>query len=524
MNSIFMGITKMLRILLLFFVLLNQSAFSAEKLGSNLAPESVPPHILAENKIISKIQLLYPDATVVYREQGAVLFTLKHRFQYSRPYQGPGSEISDVGILVVAPGFGKISLNPMEQAQGSLHIYNRVKGNTRVLNTPEGRITDSKKIRAWMTTYPGHYREWLEKQEWASPNQLLSFFDFSNNFGNKHHVSFARGRLFSPEGEDGDEYWKQNFDKPFFSLIQHLDGKWEMNYVLYEIETVEKAEGYDRVFARAYLANESKEGLFEKGEELKEVFSFCGLPVLKEGQAFPMGMAVRGGLFQDVRHLVLIPPAKGADLQIPGEVIGGVFLGVHELSENNFDKLYHALTAPVRLRNELILSLEGTSKTVPLEMEQTRRIFNPDGYTEVSGAPQHKGEYRFLDQGKMIEVFFLPKPNPNVIQGLTTDNDFISISIGGASGRVGITFGKEMTQFLSGLGVKDAFSIAQGTGGALSYILPQNRSPDKFRTEEVVPFSEGRRGSSCTVLVSLNESSTATEQDFFDPSRASSSS
>ncbi|MBL7085234.1 MAG: HEAT repeat domain-containing protein, partial [Candidatus Omnitrophica bacterium] len=445
---------------------------------------------------------LSEKAKVVYREGGVKFLRREETFNRS---QGK----SVIGTMLALPGAVRLDIYPMENAHGNLTIYDRGEGNVRSYQPgPDSeRIEDSKRIRESFVPFNIAMEQVLKENPACAP---LTWIDNSNNFGNPDFITFSKGRLYYPTGYSCGQVFEQSFAEPFFSVVQLPDGNIDMGHVYYEIERTERIEEYyDRVYARAYRAVENPlTGTFIKGEELPpDIRAFTGICIVANHKKTNLEQAVRKGVFQDLRLLFRFPIAKHNEYpQVPENIRAGIPIGLGELAADNYRKASEALTQPVRLKAEIVVSAH---ERIALNKEQMRNLLKKAKYNEQTelSVGLKEGEFRFIDDD-YFEVFIQSNPYPIMLFGRTKDNEIFIESIGGKSGWTGMTV-KDLFDYVDAWGLKDLMLLSAGTGAFLGYI------PDEFRGREtrtdedyyrpIVAPSEGRIAGSCSILILLNK-------------------
>ena len=435
--------------------------------------------------------------TVEYQRPGVKFFKANRRFEES---QGE----SLVGTMIALPSHLRVDVRHLFNAQGNLTMTDRAT-NRRTYTPGEGEAatSDTKIIRGKYLSFGEAMSASLKKDPDSEP---LTWLDFSNNFGNPNHVSFAAGRLFYPTGFGSGSKFEQNLKKPLFSFIQHPDGKIEFGYVHYEItETKRINDYYDEVHAKAFVREKPLS---------PEVVVFSAIPLVVDGKPANLSSAIRDGMFQDLRHLFALAPAKHpknakpGDLalpQVPEEIRAGVYFGFDELIAHNYEKAAQAFYGPVSLSMKLSVTPGGMP--VSLTREQVRQVFARDGYVEETDSENierrqpKQGKYLFVDQE--IIIYLKPAPYPHLLVGETKDGEIFVQSIGGISGRVGITI-KEALDYAKTLGLKNLMTISQGTGSLIGYI-PEGVAPEPDALEKgykaIIEGSEGRGAGSAVITI-----------------------
>jgi len=452
------------------------------------------------------------NESIVYEEGGISIGVGKTKFSYSQ-------DSSQVSTLRIKPGSGQMRVMPMEEAMGSLSIYNRTYGNTREWRRSEGIITDSGAIRKRFRSFTDYIKKlWADDQ--GSGWEFFTLFDNSNTFGNPNYLAFVDGRIYHGTGLEGDTEFVQDFNQPFLSLVQHPNGRMEMIEVVYEIDQQKsglKDDGIYRKYAKAYRVNRNTTNGWVKAEELKGVQAFNGIPIIRNGQSSKLTELIHVGYFSDFRHVVSIPPLQSDQLDFihsPEKrativaalqtVKGGLYFGSDQLNANGYEKLARAVNGPVLLDNHLIVSIEGKPQSIPLMPSEVKAIFERANYREVSSLPQNPGEIRLAGENQ-VEIYLKTSPYPMLLYGETEKGEIIVQAVGGLSGRTGIAI-KEIPSWAQQNHIQNLFVGSQGTGSLASFAPKGKRTPE---TLELVSVVEGgaiqpggkaaREGASCAV-------------------------
>lgn len=420
--------------------------------------------------------------------------------------------ISIVGTMIASPKCITVDLQHLQNAQGNLSITDRGT-NKRSYQPKKGQpaTSDTSLIRSLYLPFSASMVESLKD---FPDNTPLTWIDYSNNFGNPNYVSYARGSIFYPTGFNFGKKFEQNFKEPLYSFIQYPDGTLEFDYVRYLITKTEKVDGYyDVVSGNAFI---------RERQLPPDTVIFSATPLVINGEAADLATSIHQGMFQDLRQLFVLPPVKNPEnvrpgefglQQVPKEIRAGIFFGLDELAANDYEKAADALKNPVYLQTTLNIS---DTQKITLTKEQTKGLLATSGYVEVtneelahmsnletavSKSKLKEGQY-FFESAAKIAIFLKPSPYPQLLLGRTNEGLIFVQSIGGSSGEIGITI-KEISSYANKLGLKDLFSVTQGTGSLLGY-LSTNSGNDKPETLEknyhvLVGASEGRQAGSAVI-------------------------
>jgi len=446
-----------------------------------------------DNAIVSFEALSQKFGEAVHQEGNEIVF-LRQEIRFA----GSQGE-SPVGTMVANPTRIRFDVRVLGNAQGNLSIFDRKSNKRRYQPTSEEAPTsDSKRIYSLFLPFDEAMTTSLE----ANPgNQALTWLDFSNNFGNPEHISFFNGQVNYPTGYNLGKKFEQSFENPFYSVVQHTDGRIEFAYVRYEITNVERVEGYyERVSAKAFIG---------ESELDPNTVIFSAIPLIVQGQRIDLSDAIRKGIFQDLRSLFSLVPIKHprragdtayADSRVSEAQQDGVFFGLGQLSDNDYEKAAQALNGPVTLSTTLPIA-EG--EDIAFTREEMKKVLLAGGYVEETDASRvqagqpEEGKYIFTSDNEIL-IYIRPNVYPHQLVGRTNDGNIFIQAIGGASGRVGVSV-KDLFEYAERMGLTDLMTISQGTGVLLGY--NDQGQPDFESYRAIVSPSRGRRVGSAVINI-----------------------
>lgn len=434
---------------------------------------------------------------IVYQRGSNIIF-----FKNNAKFQG-SQGISPVGTMIASPDCVTVDLHHLQNAQGNLSITDR--GTNKRNYQPaksQPAISDTNKIRAMYLPFSQSMMQSLKDHPEEKP---LTWIDYSNNFGNPNYVSFARGALFYPTGFNLGKKFEQNFKDPLYSFIQYPDGTIAFDYVKFQITKSEKMDGYyDAIKGLAFVNGRQVDS---------DTIIFSATPIMINGKGADLSASIKQGMFQDLRQLFVLPPAKNPEnarsgefalQEVPKDIRAGIFFGLEELAANDYHKASQALNSPVSLPTAI--SVSNTQK-ITLSKEQIKELLSSRGYVEetdqqkINTRQLVEGKYFYLSDSEIF-IFLKPSPYPQLLFGRTNDDLIFVQSIGGASGEIGITI-KELFSYAIRLGLKDLFSVTQGTGSLLGYIsddlMDQKAESIESSYHVIVGASEGRQAGSAVI-------------------------
>lgn len=331
-----------------------------------------------------------------------------------------------------------------------------------------------------------------------------------NVLQNKRAVAYLEGdRFFSVEGESRAEL------PPYTCLIARQDKT-------ISIELLRFSQNHCRLVDKElYMSGKHREALSRErtiNDDLK--WAISGYPLIIAGQKVSLEEIARN--VSDLRHIWSLPKLQNSISKYLEKSLKGksknikleFYFGFDKLREGDYffdavrektlvfemrvitDDLWKDTICSIcNINTEDLERCEIYNKLgeILLKREDLVQDFKRAGYEEVSEPDQIKSRGQFAIQDNRLYVKLLPGIYPHHLIGISENGNIVNVSIGGLSGRTGVTI-EDTQEFCQEIGLKDAiifdngFDVVSQIGGIQGSVIRHKDNTRQTRVTAALHF------------------------------------